>query len=88
MIKIDPAAWQIMTGHALAAFPKECCGIMIGKMDGDSRHVTRAVACINVIGTGAPFASSMSIFVSAGEPIIAARVSITSRCPFSASNRK
>jgi proteasome lid subunit RPN8/RPN11 len=48
MITIDPAAWQTMLDHAHAAFPKECCGIMIGKMEGEARHVTAAHACINV----------------------------------------
>jgi proteasome lid subunit RPN8/RPN11 len=48
MIKIAPPAWQAMLNHAHAAFPKECCGIMVGKMDGDTRAVTKAVPCTNV----------------------------------------
>jgi proteasome lid subunit RPN8/RPN11 len=48
MITIEPQAWSIMLDHAHGAFPKECCGIMIGKMDGDARTVTKAVACVNV----------------------------------------
>jgi proteasome lid subunit RPN8/RPN11 len=48
MIKIDPLAWQAMLDHAHAAFPKECCGIMVGKMDGDQRSVSKAFPCINV----------------------------------------
>ena len=37
-----------MLDHAHDAFPKECCGIMVGKMDGDARAVTKAYACANV----------------------------------------
>jgi proteasome lid subunit RPN8/RPN11 len=48
MIRIEPQAWTAMLDHAHRAFPKECCGIMVGKMDGDARTVSKAVACINV----------------------------------------
>jgi len=35
MIKIDSQAWTVMVAHAEAKFPNECCGAMIGKIDGD-----------------------------------------------------
>ena len=48
MIKIEPQAWQVMLDHAHGAFPKECCGIMVGKMEADARTVTKSIACANV----------------------------------------
>ena len=40
MIKINDAAWKAMVAHAEAKFPNECCGAMIGSIDGDvkARH--------------------------------------------------
>ena len=37
-----------MVSHALACYPRECCGILIGRSDGDEREVLEAVACRNV----------------------------------------
>jgi proteasome lid subunit RPN8/RPN11 len=48
MIQIDSAAWHAMIEHARAAYPRECCGMMLGSMNGDQRLVTEAVACQNV----------------------------------------
>jgi proteasome lid subunit RPN8/RPN11 len=42
MIKINQNAWAAMVAHAEAKFPNECCGAMIGKIDGDSKDVTLA----------------------------------------------
>ncbi len=42
MIKIDPQAWRTMVAHAEAKFPNECCGAMIGTIDGDTKQVTLA----------------------------------------------
>jgi proteasome lid subunit RPN8/RPN11 len=42
MIKVTKQAWQTMVAHAEAKFPNECCGAMIGKIDGGSKHVTLA----------------------------------------------
>ena len=42
MIKINDAAWQAMVAHAEAKFPNECCGAMIGSIDGDVKAVTLA----------------------------------------------
>jgi len=36
-----------MVQHGRAAFPKECCGIMLGTEDGDKRTVTLAIPCKN-----------------------------------------
>jgi proteasome lid subunit RPN8/RPN11 len=47
MIKIEPGAWHIMVDHAQSTFPDECCGVMVGKIDGDSKSVTTAIALEN-----------------------------------------
>jgi proteasome lid subunit RPN8/RPN11 len=47
MIEINEQAWDLMVRHAEAKFPNECCGAMIGKIDGDQKHVTAAVALEN-----------------------------------------
>lgn len=44
MIRIDREAWDLMVSHAEQCFPKEGCGVMVGK-DG---AVSRAVALPNV----------------------------------------
>lgn len=46
MIVIDEAAWAEMVGHAEAAYPEECCGILLGAQEG-GQHVTFAVRCAN-----------------------------------------
>ena len=48
MIKIEPAAWQVMVDHARAAYPKECCGILVGTEDASGRVATVAVTSRNV----------------------------------------
>jgi adenylyltransferase/sulfurtransferase len=47
MIRIEPAAWQVMVRHAVACFPRECCGILLGSTAGALRVVTEAVDCPN-----------------------------------------
>jgi proteasome lid subunit RPN8/RPN11 len=39
MIRIDPDAWQQMVAHARATYPNECCGAMLGTIDGDRKAV-------------------------------------------------
>jgi proteasome lid subunit RPN8/RPN11 len=46
MIRIEKEAWEAMLAHARQAYPKECCGIMLG-FDGDPRHVRLAIPCSN-----------------------------------------
>src|SRR5271155_2431970 len=52
MIKIEPDAWEVMVRHAESTFPNECCGAMIGNIDGDRKSVTAAVPLENAY-TGA-----------------------------------
>ncbi len=37
-----------MVRHAVAAYPRECCGILLGTLDGEDRAITTAIACRNV----------------------------------------
>jgi proteasome lid subunit RPN8/RPN11 len=52
MIKIENSAWEVMVSHAESTFPNECCGAMIGNIDGDQKRVTAAVPMENAY-TGA-----------------------------------
>ena len=47
MIRVEAEAWAAMVAHAEATFPNECCGAMIGKIDGESKVVTRALPMEN-----------------------------------------
>ncbi|HJP34765.1 MAG TPA: Mov34/MPN/PAD-1 family protein, partial [Gammaproteobacteria bacterium] len=38
-IEISAADVKAIRGHGEAALPNECCGFMLGKVDGDSRRV-------------------------------------------------
>ena len=52
MIEIEKPAWDIMVRHAEATYPHECCGVMIGSIDGDNKRVTEARALENVYTGG------------------------------------
>ncbi len=41
------SAWDVMVAHAESTFPNECCGAMIGTIDGDAKQVTLAVPLEN-----------------------------------------
>ncbi|MEZ5402814.1 MAG: M67 family metallopeptidase [Bryobacteraceae bacterium] len=47
MIRIESEAWGTMVSHAKSTFPNECCGAMIGSIDGDEKTVKTAVALEN-----------------------------------------
>jgi len=47
MIKINSDAWETMLAHAQSTFPDECCGVMVGTIDGEAKHVTTAIAVEN-----------------------------------------
>ena len=36
-----------MVGHAQSTFPDECCGVMVGSIDGESKVVTTAITLEN-----------------------------------------
>jgi proteasome lid subunit RPN8/RPN11 len=48
MIEILPDVAKIMVDHAIAAYPNECCGILIGSESSDGHRLTiQAVPCHN-----------------------------------------
>ena len=47
MIRIEKAAWADMVAHAMAAYPNECCGTMLGLHEAGVKRVTRAIALEN-----------------------------------------
>jgi proteasome lid subunit RPN8/RPN11 len=47
MIEIEKAAWGTMVNHAQNTFPNECCGAMLGRVEGDRKTVTLAVPIEN-----------------------------------------
>ena len=47
MIQIDKPAWDLMVSHARTTYPNECCGAMIGTIDGDRKLVKTAVPLEN-----------------------------------------
>jgi len=52
MIEVDKQAWEVMVRHAEATYPRECCGVMIGSIDGDQKRVTEAFALENAYTGG------------------------------------
>ncbi len=47
MIQIQTDAWKLMVEHARSTYPNECCGAMIGTIDGDAKIVSEAVVLEN-----------------------------------------
>jgi proteasome lid subunit RPN8/RPN11 len=47
MIEIEKPAWETMVDHAQRTLPNECCGAMLGLVDGDNKKVTVAVPIEN-----------------------------------------
>jgi proteasome lid subunit RPN8/RPN11 len=47
MITINSEAWTTMVDHAQSTFPDECCGVMVGSIDGESKLVTNAFGLEN-----------------------------------------
>jgi proteasome lid subunit RPN8/RPN11 len=47
MIDLNKEAWDLMFQHAEKTFPNECCGAMLGTIDGETKTVTKAVAIEN-----------------------------------------
>jgi proteasome lid subunit RPN8/RPN11 len=48
MIDIEEQPWREMVAHAEATYPNECCGAMLGTIDGENKKVVIAVALDNV----------------------------------------
>ncbi|MFN3321852.1 MAG: Mov34/MPN/PAD-1 family protein [Bryobacteraceae bacterium] len=47
MIRINNQAWEVMVAHARATYPNECCGAMLGAVDGDAKLVKVAIPLEN-----------------------------------------
>ena len=47
MISIESDAWDVMVSHAENTYPNECCGAMIGTIDGSEKTVSVAVPLVN-----------------------------------------
>jgi proteasome lid subunit RPN8/RPN11 len=52
MIRIQPDAWREMVAHALATYPHECCGAMLGSVD-DARKTVRIALPLENASAGA-----------------------------------
>jgi proteasome lid subunit RPN8/RPN11 len=47
MIRIETEPWGAMVAHARQAYPNECCGAMLGSLDGETKVVNQAIALRN-----------------------------------------
>lgn len=47
MLKIDKSAYDALRRHGEETYPHECCGVLLGEMNGDGRKVTSVVRCGN-----------------------------------------
>lgn len=47
MIHVERKPWREMVNHAQAVYPNECCGAMLGTIDGDTKTVTIAMQLDN-----------------------------------------
>jgi proteasome lid subunit RPN8/RPN11 len=50
MIEIAAKPWRIMVSHAERTYPSECCGAMLGQVQGETKFVTEAVLLENAFG--------------------------------------
>jgi proteasome lid subunit RPN8/RPN11 len=47
MLKISPKNYAEIRRHGEETYPHECCGVLLGQMDGDVRTVTSTARCGN-----------------------------------------
>src|ERR1700745_2212745 len=47
MLKISPKDYAEIRRHGEETYPHECCGVLLGQMDGDVRTVTSTARCGN-----------------------------------------
>jgi proteasome lid subunit RPN8/RPN11 len=47
MIRIESEPWAAMVAHARETYPNECCGAMLGSIDGDNKVVVTAMRLRN-----------------------------------------
>jgi proteasome lid subunit RPN8/RPN11 len=47
MIEVEQSPWQAMVLHAEQTYPNECCGAMLGHIEGDKKRVSEAIPLEN-----------------------------------------
>ena len=47
MLKIGKLVFDAVRRHGEQTYPHECCGVLLGRINGDGRVITSAVACGN-----------------------------------------
>ncbi len=47
MLKIPKSVFETLREHGEQTYPHECCGVLLGTMDGETRNVSSAVRCGN-----------------------------------------
>jgi proteasome lid subunit RPN8/RPN11 len=47
MLRISPKDYAEIRRHGEETYPHECCGVLLGQMDGDLRKVTSTARCGN-----------------------------------------
>ena len=47
MLKIPQTAYAAIRSHGEETYPHECCGVLLGSMEGDARIVTSTARCGN-----------------------------------------
>ena len=47
-LRLNKPELESIRGHAARDYPSECCGILLGKADGDLKHVTEVVPLTNL----------------------------------------
>jgi proteasome lid subunit RPN8/RPN11 len=47
MLKIDRTNYESLRQHGEETYPHECCGVLLGEMNGDARRVTSIARCGN-----------------------------------------
>jgi len=47
MLKISQSHYQALRQHGEETYPHECCGVLLGRMDGEERVVTTTARCGN-----------------------------------------
>lgn len=59
MIRLSEAQLDAIRAHGAATFPNECCGVLLGDVEGDDRTVQEVRALSNVFAPDAEFETSV-----------------------------
>lgn len=47
MLKIAQSAFDALRKHGEETYPHECCGVLLGRLEGEARRVSQVVRCDN-----------------------------------------